>query len=263
MSEVETRVESDEKPVGYLMMEPENLLSFCLDQLAFTDDQAELTLRGTIPRKDFEDWHSRTKLLDPKGMGARFTGKRIYLDSWAELLVAGSIAQFFDTVKLENSRWFACVGIESAYRESSLREKYLGDGAVFSRELAGRQIIQTCTAQNIRGESASRSLQQEIILRLQDKLSKAPSGPKRILAVMPVTLTDDVRTLDFSEIASETIGRSEWQNAYGYVFCIMLTIRPDREIQIVVIPIKEFLPGGGRVIAILPLDFWTEPNRPA
>lgn len=246
--------------VAYIFVEPEDLLRLCIEQLGSTKDPEELTLRGTIPRDDLAEMHELGIVQDPKALGHRFSAKkRIYLDSWSELFTLGSLAHFYNCLNYESVRWVAAVGIEIAYKESALREEYLGDGAIGSSELAARQIVQTCMAQNIRGASAQNTLQTETILRLQDKLSKPPKGPIRILAVTLLTKTDEFHALDFERIALETVGKKEFQDAYGPVFCVCPSVG-ESGLQINVIPLRDFLPGGPRIAAILPIEDIVNPS---
>ncbi len=150
--------------------------------------------------------------------------------------------------------FIASIGIESAYRESSLREKYLSDGAITSRTLGARQLVQSCLAQNIKGHSAGKSLQQEIIDRLQAKLEKSPDEPAQILAVTAFSETDDFDKLDFAKIAQETIAQYEGQTTYEPIFCIIPSSHTTEGLQILVVPLAEFLSKGSGLAAIIRLN---------
>jgi hypothetical protein len=247
MSEQSTRV-------AYITIEAVDLLRICFEELLAQPDyksQLELILRGTLPRQVLENIEKSTVLLDPKGLSGRFTGqRRVYIDSWSELIVLGSLTRFFEAQK-DAPHYMACIGIETAHKESKLREKFLSDGAIASREMDSRQMIQSCLAQNIKGGSAGKSLQQEVIIRLKEKLTNAPDEPGRILAVTIMSETEGVDSLDFSQIAQEIEEQRKNQTTYENIFCILPGFSTDSTPQVAVIPLWLWMPGSYRISTVV------------
>lgn len=251
-------MDSTSPTVGYMSMEADALLRTCFGEFGNRgsyEKAVELALRGTIPLEVLESIEQTFVTVDPKGIANRFaTKKRIYVDSWSEMVNLGSIAHFYNSIQTPGAPYVATIGIESSYRESSLREKYLSDGAIASRSLGVRQLVQSCLAQNIKGDSAGKSLQQEIIDRLQAKLEKSPDEPTRILAVTVFSETDDFDQLDFTTIAQETMAQYKNRTTYGPIFCIIPSTHKTTGAQILVVPLAEFLPGGSGVPTIIQLN---------
>lgn len=247
--------------VAYINIEADNLLRTCFAELGAQEEYRgalELILRGTLPREVLSNIERNSIFSDPKNLSHRFsTQKHIHIDSWSELLNLASITCFYNVTGALSTHFVCSIGLESAYRESSLREKYLGDGAIASSELGSRQIVQSCLAQNIRGQSAGGSLQDEVIKRLQAKLSSSPDEPTRILAVTIISETEDFRKLNFEVIAQETIGQYKDKTTYGPVFCVIPSSSDDKP-QIVVVPLADFLPGGITTAAVIKSEFFME-----
>lgn len=243
--------------VAYVTIEATDLLRICFAELKSQPDyqtRSELMLRGTLPRNVLEKIEADTVLLDPKGLRNRFTAqRRIYIDSWSELVTLGSLTQFFEAQK-NSPHYVACVGIETTYKESKLREKFLSDGAIASRKVGGRQLIQSCLAQNIKCKSARKNLQDEIITRLEDKLRKAPSEPAQILAVTVMSETQGVDDLDFSEIAQQIADYRESQTTYEKVFCIIPGFSTQGAPQVAIVMLWPWPPDKPRVIAVVDVD---------
>lgn len=243
--------------VAYITIEAINLLNICFEELNSLVDRksrSELMLRGTLPKNTLKRIQDSFVLIDNNGLRDRFTAKRrIYVDSWSELVALGSITRFYEAAQKMPAQchYIACVGIETAFKDSGSREKYLGDGAVASRELNGRQIIQSCLAQNIKGSSAGKDLDQEIITRLGDKLRKAPDEPTQILAVTILSETDTFDSIDFSQIASDIAGQAQEQDVYQKIFCIIPGFSNSGIPQVAVIPLWDWLPGGNRLTVAL------------
>lgn len=252
--------------IAYMHVEADDLLRSCFLMVLATkpshEAASDLMLRGTIPRKVIDDSYQNSTYTGPENILERFPAKRrVVVDSWSELLNLGAITYWFNGKHLDKTHWTACVGVEGAYRESSLREKYLGDGAVASRELKAAIIVQSCIAQNIRGKSAKNTLQQEVIDRLRDKLTASPQEPTRILAVTLMTENEDFYNLDFSKIARETI--ATYESTYGLSFCILMDVRPNvgSKPRVIIIPLIQFLPGGSREIGIIPSEMFMEKSH--
>lgn len=241
--------------VAYLMIEAADLLTTCfaeLDTQSGYKDASELMMRGTLPQNVLERIQKNTILVDPKGLQSRFTAqRRVYVDSWSELVALGSLTRFFERAQKAPVHYMACVGIETAYKESSLREKYLGDGAIASRQMGGRQIIQSCLAQNIKGKSAGKSLHQEIVTRLQEKLTNAPNEPARILAVTIMSETESIESLDFSQIAQDIEEQRQGQTTYEKIFCVIPGFGAQGKPRVAVVPLWDWLPGGNRLAAVV------------
>jgi len=222
-------------------------------------------LRGTLPPRLNDEREQKANFIDPKGLNQRlFSKKPIYIDSWSETLNVASITLALDDVDPDN-HWMSIIGIESAYRESSLREKYLGDGAVGIRESGSIKIIQSCLAQNVRGKSAGKDLEQEIIDRLNAKLLNSPNEPERILAV--TVLSEKLLTpgfFDYSKIARETIGKYRAQSTYGPSFCVVPYIASDHKLGVGLVLLSRFLPGGNEYLMIIPtgLSVYFEEESP-
>lgn len=248
--------------IAYITIEVTNLLRICFEELVAQQDyksSSELMLRGTLPRQVLDDIEKNTVILDPYGLGNRFTAKRrVYVDSWSELVVLGSLTRFFEAQKNAH-HYMACVGIETVHKESKLREKFLGDGAISSHRASGRQIIQSCLAQNIKGDAAGNNLQQEVVARLKEKLTKAPDEPVRILAVTIMSETESVDNLDFSQIAQEVEEQRKDQTTYKNIFCVIPGFSIDGRPQVAVIPLWLWLPGGYCISAVVNVNIVKEP----
>ena len=243
--------------IAYISMEAKQLLRTCfayLGEQPTVEEALDLTLRGTIPRAVLEDFISTAIYVDPNGLEPRFSvGTSTLIDSWSELVNVGALAYFFDLVELNDAHWIGSIGIESSYRESSLREKYLSDGAISSRDLNGRILVQSCMAQNIRGPAAGGDLQQEVIDRIQAKFTRASGETNQILAVSIMTNTTRIDQLDFETIARETIGKASTV-AYDHVFCILLPVGVEQQPQILLVPLASFLPDGTCESILLPME---------
>lgn len=253
---------SDHPCVAYITIEAVDLLRICFEELVTQSDYAsrsELMLRGTLSRQILENIEGNTALLDPKGLSSRFTAqRRIYVDSWSELVALGSLTRFFEAQK-NAPHYMACVGIETAFKESKLREKFLSDGAISSGEMNARQMIQSCLAQNIKGKSAGKSIQQETITRLKEKLTNAPDEPVRILAVTIFSETESIDSLDFSHIAQEIEEQRKRQTTYEYIFCVLPGFSTDGRPQVAVIPLWLWLPGGDCISAVVDVNMIKAP----
>lgn len=213
--------------VGYVTVESSELLKLCIDRYKNSNNPLKLALNGTIPRDDLSNLHASLNVNDPKGLIHKFdTSKLIYIDSWSELLSISCVA-FYCNYRT-SYHWKVGIGIESKYRESSLREKLLGDGIVATDKLGksgARQVFQECKAQNVKGPNSGRDIQTETIERINQKLANPKYKlveNKNGLLVSIFGKEGSTNSLDFKTIYDKTLGKDyESSEVFDAVFCVV------------------------------------------